>query len=110
MSTTLVDALSGFSVVRLEPDAYRGLNRAPPNRRSLITPPSAGDKQRHNSDLKQLRKLLNAFAVSTPQPDDRLGGPAHALSVAEKACINAKFPLEPEPMLYHMILPRAVEC
>ena len=42
VSTTLVDALSGFSVVRLEPEANRGLSRAPPNRRSLITPPSCG--------------------------------------------------------------------
>ena len=56
VSSTLVDALSGFSSVRLEPEAYRGVNRAPPNRRSLITPPSAGDKQRHTPDLMPLRK------------------------------------------------------
>ena len=51
--TTLALTLILFSAVRLEPKAYRGHNRAPPNRRSLITPPSAGDKQRHNSDLMQ---------------------------------------------------------
>ena len=61
--TTLVRTLSRFSAVRLELEAYRGSNRAPPNWRSLITPPSAGDKQRHTSDLMQMRNLHSAFAV-----------------------------------------------
>ena len=47
VSTTFLFTLSSFSTVRLALEAYRGPNRAPPTSRSLITPPSAGDKQRH---------------------------------------------------------------
>ena len=96
--TTLVLALINVSAVRLEPEAYRGHNRAPPNRRSLITPPSAGDKQRHNPDLMQWGKLHSAFAVNTPSMVHASTerpvwlDPTHALSIVEAACYDGGIP------------------